>query len=268
MKRKYIIVFLTILLLILCTGCHKNQNASDLTMPTPESSIPTLESSIPTESTEHVTQEDAPVISPTTTPTATEPTAPESEEIVPPADDTYTLSLPGYIPIFDEPSYDGCFVRTIGEDGVYTIIEEHTDSEGYIWGKLKSGVGYISLSELEANLPIMAGLGNEKMLQNPHHLVIVDDAGYMEYLVFEATQTITDVRLTMLLPEVGGYIEDSLLETLPEMQPGKSLIAGVVFYGDFTTYGLSFTDESGNQRHFAVYISGRNGAPVLQEYTT
>ena len=75
------------------------------------------------------------------------------------------------------------------------------------------------------------------------------------------------MRLISLLPDVGTYVEDSILYTIPELTPDMPLIAQVVFYGDFTTYGLSFTDENGTQRLFVVYISGRNGAPILQEYT-
>ena len=43
-------------------------------------------------------------------------------------------------------------------------------------------------------------------------------------------------------------------------------MAGVVFYGDMTTYGISFVDEEGNERYYAVSLSGMNGALVLNEY--
>jgi len=111
---------------------------------------------------------------------------------------------------------------SIRDKGVYTIVEESPGKGSTAgWGKLKSGAGWINLSELETNPPVMAGFGSEKMLKSPHHLAVVDDSEYMEYLVFDATQTLTDVRLTMLLPDETGYTQDSILHTLPELVPGS-----------------------------------------------
>ena len=263
MKRLISAILSIFLCIAFLAGCGKPS-----AMPTPEVTVPT-ETAAPeaTPSIPDPSEESAPTHP---EPVETEPTKPaeSTTAAVPtPEENTYRLSLPGFISIFDQPTYDGCYVGPIGEDGVFTIVEEKVDSENFVWGKLKSGAGWINLSELETNPPVMAGLGSEHMLKNPHYLVNVDDAEYMEYLVFAPTQTITDVRFTMLLPEENGYAEDTLYETIPELEPGKPLIAQVVFYGDFTTYGLSFRDATGTQRHFAVSISGRNGAPVLQEYT-
>lgn len=44
------------------------------------------------------------------------------------------------------------------------------------------------------------------------------------------------------------------------------IVAAVAFYGDMTTFGISFTDASGVQRHYALYISARNSSLVLEEY--
>ena len=191
---------------------------------------------------------------------------PEPEPAPEPEPQSYTVRLSALIPIFDQPTYDGCYVQCVGEDGVYTIVEEKTDEEGSLWGKLKSGIGWIDLTALEQPTPVLAALMDERILEQPHHIAIVDNSEYMVYLVFAATETLTDVRLTMLQPAQIDYVEESTLHTIPEMTPEKPLVAEVVFYGDFTTYGLTFTDESGTERYFALYISGRNGAPVLQEF--
>lgn len=260
--RKYIAILLSALLL---TGCGPKS-----IQPTPSApeTVPTAEATQPTvpepEVTETPPSEPEVTEAPTSEPAATEtPTSSQEEK---PAD-SYTMSLHGFVSIFDAPSYDGCYVQSVGQDGVYTIVEEQMDSEGNLWGRLKSGVGWVCLTELKADLPVVAGLADKNILQKPHRIVIVDNSQFMEYLVFRPNETITDVRLTSLLPDVGGYTEDCTYDTFPKLTPEEPLVAEVVFYGDFTTYGLSFTDESGTQRHFALYISGRNGAPVLQEYT-
>lgn len=264
MKKPFSVILSILLCVILLAGCGSPAPVPEATAPSiapGDVAPPAAEESEPTtESAEEPTPAQP-------EPTEAASVSPDPEEAPSSDENTYTLSLPGFISVFDAPTYDGQFVRSIGEDGVYTIVEEKVDSEGFVWGKLKSGVGWICLSELEANPPVIAGLGSERMLNSPHHLVIVDDSEFMEYLVFSPTQTLTDVRLSMLLWEDDGYVEDSILGTQPELEPGKPLIAEVVFYGDFTTYGLSFKDAYGIPRHFAVYISGRNGAPVLQEYT-
>jgi len=192
-----------------------------------------------------------------------EPEAPAAEE----TDPSYLEKIAwADQSVFAEPSYDSVFVGTVELAGTYTIVEEAYDEEGNLWGKLKSGIGWIDLTALGADVPVLAGLMDERVLEQPHHIAIVDDSEYMEYLVFRATETLTDVRLTMLMLSESGYTEDSTLHTIPEMTLEKPLVAEVVFYGDFTTYGLTFTDESGTERYFALYISGRNGAPVLQEF--
>ena len=42
-------------------------------------------------------------------------------------------------------------------------------------------------------------------------------------------------------------------------------VAGVVFTGDFTTFGLEFVDVNGDTQYYAAYMSGRNGELILQE---
>ena len=259
--RKHIAILLSALLL---TGCGP-------TTIQPEPSVPAAEAAPTAEPAQPSLPEPEATEVPSSEPEVTESepevteiptTEPEPEPPIP-----YTLPLHSFVSIFDAPSYDGCYVQSVGQDGVYTIVEEQVDGEGNLWGKLKSGVGWVCLTELDAELPVSAGLADAAILQDPHLIVIVDDSEFMEYLVFRANETLSDVRLTSLLPDVGGYTEDCTYDTFPQLTPEKPLVAEVVFYGDFTTYGLSFTDESGTQRHFALYISGRNGAPVLQEYT-
>ena len=265
MKAFTALVLSVLLLIGMLTGCSSKPIAPESeTTPTTEATQPSSPAQIPSEVPDTTKATEAPTEpAPTEAPTEI-PTEPPMEAADPLP---YTLSLYGFIAIFDEPTYDGCYVQSVGQDGVYTIVEEQTDEEGNLWGKLKSGVGWVCLSELSADLPLIAGLGDASVLDSPHYYVNVDDSEFSEYIVFQPKSTLTDVYLTMLLPDVGGYTEDTLYDTIQELTPDTPLVVRVVFYGDFTTYGLSFQDETGTQRHFALYISGRNGAPVLQEYT-
>ncbi len=79
------------------------------------------------------------------------------EEIDPNQDDLNTVVEPYIIQvknpvlnIYDEPDYNANIVGQITNQAKYTIVEEHHDvySES-IWGKLKSGAGWINLEDAE-----------------------------------------------------------------------------------------------------------------------
>ena len=59
---------------------------------------------------------------------------------------------------------------------------------------------------------------------------------------------------------------DCVYDIFPELSASWPLVAEVVFYGDLTTYGVSFTDEYGAERHFALSMSGLDGSIVSSEY--
>ena len=175
------------------------------------------------------------------------------------------------IPIFDGPGYDYTYVGTVQDAGTYTIVEEQLDYEGILWGKLKSGAGWIDIAEARSegtnHKPITAGFADEQLLSNGnYHEFIADDSEYMVKLAFRSGESLKNVRFYSLQYEGGTYGIMEELHTLSELSPDVPLVTGVVFYGDMTTYGISFTDAGGRERHFAVSISGRNGALVLEEY--
>ena len=50
-------------------------------------------------------------------------------------------------PIYSGPGYGYSYEGTVKIAALYTIMEERTDSYGNIWGRLKSGAGWIVLNE-------------------------------------------------------------------------------------------------------------------------
>ena len=50
-------------------------------------------------------------------------------------------------PIYGGPGYNYSFEGTVEIAALYTIMEERTDSYGNLWGRLKSGAGWIVLNE-------------------------------------------------------------------------------------------------------------------------
>lgn len=173
--------------------------------------------------------------------------------------------------LYQGPGYDNSFAGCVGTAGVYTVVEEEVDCEGILWGRLKSGAGWVDIAQATAQpedpAPLWVCFADEDTLSGSCRQFIAEDSPYLVKLLFTPTQVLTDVRLSLLAPgDSSAYQEAETLHTLDEITPQEPLMAGVVFYGDMTAYGLSFTDAHGQARHFAVHISGRNGAPILEEY--
>ena len=232
----------------------------------------------------------APATDPTTPPetVATVPSAPvqtdppteavtdpptEPAETVPPATDPampYTVDLHAAVCIFSEPSYDEDYLGIVEVDARYTIVEEAQDWEGNRWGRLKSGAGWVDLTALEKTGPVTVAYADETLrISGNYHPYTGETSDYITQIVFRAREVLTDVELYLLEPDwerSEGYTVEQVLYTLPALEPEMPLMAEVAFWGDLTAYGLSFTDESGARRHFAVTVSGRNGILELTEY--
>lgn len=181
----------------------------------------------------------------------------------------YTMRLDALTPIFEGPDYDFSYARMVGEDGVYTIVEEASDARQNVWGRLKSGVGWVCLTQVRSqqDAPLRAGFAETVELDETAHYFAAEESEYREDIVFEAARPLRDVRLCALEIDGETYREQRTLFSLEELTEAQPLVAGVVFYGDLTAYGLSFWDgETETRRYFAVGISGRNGALVLSEY--
>lgn len=172
--------------------------------------------------------------------------------------------------IFSGPSYDEFCVGTVREKGTFTIVEEAEDGEGHLWGRLKSGAGWIDLthvrSEEVAAWPISAAFAEDCPPPDVHYRFTAEENEYTVWIVFRAYAPLTDVRLVSLnMAAEEGFAMEETLCTLDALTPDAPLLAGVVFPGDMSACGLLFTDEAGAQRLFSVSISGRNGMLLLEE---
>ena len=231
----------------------------------------------------HPTTE-APTEAPTTeapTAEAKEPTPPATTEptIVPPMTDLgepENTDLPYLLKIqradqsiFAKPHYDSQFVGVVEAAGTYTITEEVTDDEGILWGKLKSGLGWVDITDIRAfaenPTPITANFADDALLQSGNfHLCNADTTEGVTRVAFRATETLTDVSFySIVFTETFDKGEE--LYTLPELTADKPLVADVLFAGDMSMFGISFTDSEGNICSYILSVSGRNGTLVLSE---
>ena len=179
----------------------------------------------------------------------------------------YTTPLEVATPVYEGPSYDWMYVQIVDQDGVYTIVEEAVDEEGNLWGRLKSGVGWVDLtyarSDRAANAPITASYADKALLDGGNfHCFVAEDGERGVQVAFRAREELRNVTLSTMNLE--GEAEKTLY-TQDSLTREKPLVVQVLFYGDLTTYGITFTDSSGADRSFYIYISGRNSALMLQE---
>ena len=203
----------------------------------------------------------------TTLPPVTEPVIETTSpvETTEPAAREYTLRIEDpETMIYAGPAFLSGAVAMVEEAGTYTIVEEAQDRDGNTWGRLKSGAGWICLTEPPL-APIYADYAAESF--NAYHAYWSDETDYITSIGFTPAEKLTNVRFGLLdWFETESWQMAEELYTMDEIDPDHAFLAQVVFWGDMTTYGISFTDADGAERHFAVSISGKDGSLVCQEY--
>ena len=189
-------------------------------------------------------------------------------------DDTSTVPYTQHIAradqsIYDGPSYDACFVGTIEQQGTYTIVEEAEDSEGNVWGKLKSGIGWVDLTQIQSNQYasdwISVNYADETLLKQNNYIYCDNDDAYAVSVAVRAYDVLKDVELfAIALTDEGEQPGDTII-SLPELMEDTPLVAELSFPGDMSTYGIRFVDTTEQTHLYHIYISGRNGALILVE---
>ena len=171
--------------------------------------------------------------------------------------------------VFAEPNYDSAFVGTVELAGTYTITEEAYDEEGNLWGRLKSGMGWVDLtdirSEARQNAPVSVNFADAHLLESgTYHSFAPGEDEYALQVAFRTRETLRDVTLcAMVLNETMEPAD--VLFSLEKLTAEKPLVAALSFPGDMSCYGIRFTDADGAERFFVLSVSGRNGTLCLLE---
>ncbi len=259
MKRLICLVLAAVLL----WGCSASPSAgsdqtSDPAQSTPATSGETTEpqeSSVPAET---APPPQSTVPEETTLPPESVPTASEK------TDGSYTVKITDpEQAIYDVPSFLGKWVAMFEEAGTYTIVQEYTDADGNLWGKLKSGIGWTCLTN-PVKTPIRAAYAPEGFQPTEVYRTIETD--FVTELAFTTNQNLRNIQFTLLSWTEDDYTVDSVLHEFDTMTPETPFLAAVVFWGDMTTYGISFVDANEQIRRYALVISGKDGSLLCIEY--
>ena len=267
MKRIYAYI-LTILVLALLTGCQ--MESPGWVKPWETSAPAATETTAPTEAappTETAAPTDAPTLPSEEVPT----TAPAETEI---EDDglPYLLKIDrADQSIYEGPGYDYVFVGTVQLRGTYTIVEESWDYEGNLWGKLKSGAGWVDLTEIRspeyANALISANYADDNLLlHGAYHYYTGNGLEYQIPIAIRAYGKLRNVELCAYDFAGKRLVMGEAFFTLTEMDEEMPLVAELAFPGDMSMYGIRFVDEDGITHTYSISVSGRNGSLVLSEH--
>lgn len=219
--------------------------------------------------------ETEPPLSPETTQTPTKetvtPTIPattaspvEETEIVP---EPYLILIEDpETSVYEKPEFRSARTAFIDATGVYTVVEIATDIDGNQWAKLESGLGWVCMTNPPL-FPIFAEYAQADTVSDLQWHC--GETEYVTDMLFTANESIRDVTFSLLeiLPDNWEYRESTILYTTDTLDVNQTLKVSIVFWGDFTTYGLSFTDEDGNRRTYALMISGKDGSLICSEYS-
>lgn len=161
--------------------------------------------------------------------------------------------------IFKTPSYDGRVVQPM-PTGTFTIVDEKNDDEGNLWGKLKSGLGWICLTEIRGKSGIVAiGEVDAECLAGKNYTTYGEKTGYTKAIAVQCTEAVKNASFGSV-----DYMAETSEIAYPlisgvDLKKGSITVFYVEFTGDLTTYGFSFYDKNGKYYFYLISESGRNG---------
>lgn len=256
MKKRIAAAVMVLAMCLSLWGCCIQLPPENLLTPTTEPA---------TEPTAEPTTEPtvAPITEPTAAPTTEPTTAPATEPTTEPtsAPDKKNLqevkAIGAYI--FDEPSYDGGVVQPMST-GTYTIVKEKMDDEGNLWGKLKSGLGWICLTDIRNfDEPVAIGeLDPDLEKSGKYKAYAIHDTEYAIPVVIQACRNLDILDVYSCLMVEDDMAPEDLLVSCSGMKKGEKIVVWLEFPGDFSTYEIQAMYGNGQTCRFQVATSGRN----------
>ncbi len=169
------------------------------------------------------------------------------------------INNPGQ-PIYEGPSYDERMLGIVRKPTGYTIVEEAVDYAGTLWGRLKSGAGWIDLDSVRN--------WDGTIHSFSAWFVDVDSADYYEdtelthlyqYACFLPWEHMMDISFRSchgMDPE--GTMSGEVLH-IPYMNADNEYIIALTFPHDFSEFLMSFTTADGAEHQYRLVYSLRNG---------
>ena len=113
--------------------------------------------------------------------------------------------------------------------------------------------------------PMSAKFADTNMIVD--NMFIAEDSEYITYILFTAEDNVKDVRVYTMELNEEGLVPAEELYGAEGMKKNETLLGGVVFWGDMTTYGMSLVDSNGMSRTYELAMSGKDGSLIFSETT-
>ena len=117
------------------------------------------------------------------------------------------------------------------------------------------------------NQPLSCDYASEEILSGEYDEVILTDSEDPVLVSFSIRETVTHVEITSMVLTEEGMEPAEVLHTQDELTPELPLVAHLEFPGDFSCYGLSFTDQYNVVHYYTISVSGKDGSLVAREYS-
>ncbi len=166
--------------------------------------------------------------------------------------------------IYDSIGFSSTVIGAINEAGTYTIIGESMDRDKNPWGKLESGEGWICLTP-SPRRPFNADYAPEDFAADFDFRA--EESGHLTRIGIHANEDMRDFSICLLALDDGmSFVVEKELFSVTPFDADETILAEVVFYGDMTAYGISFTDKDGVERGYSLTVSGKDGSLVVTQY--
>lgn len=173
-----------------------------------------------------------------------------------------TVTLAQGTPIYKTPSNNE-FVEFLSSGGKFTIVEERTDDYGNRWGRLKSGKGWVILSDPGSTPPsgitVSAAEITLDQVKSNHKFYSVNEGEYTVVICLRINKTVKNLKFSS--SNAGAALTQHF--TLSSLSANAPLSVQIELH-DFTEMHLSF-EEGGVRRNFSIYESGRDGSLIVTE---
>lgn len=182
-------------------------------------------------------------------------------------DETFDLMIGGSSPV-SSPMY----IRLVAKANRDDYIDIRTEDVEKFLSESRKEEAATETAELICGYPkasyftpiTLESITKDAVNETEHHVFIKEESEYTQYLLLKPSEELSDINLTLMKLTDEGIVPGEKLYTLDKLNVEKSLVVGVVFYGDLTTYGLSFKGVSGNECNYIIYTSGKDGSVILE----
>lgn len=157
-----------------------------------------------------------------------------------------------YFYVFKEPDHTAKISQILPK-GTFTIVKETYDADGHHWGKLKSGVGWICLTEVQENrAPVQITAATNSFLKSGTYTKHGNVSGqYTIPVRLHGLEKLTSIAVYNVDFDSGKKTGSAIVkkETLKE---GNSMVIWLDFPMDFNTYEIHFTNASGTKYKYQI----------------